>query len=78
MFCADEDEDVRGCVDILNEYLTGLRTFMKKYPWPAEGTKDHKEQAPVVDEKDEWDGLPTEVTPHLLYFFYQLRNVYHI
>ncbi|XP_019712775.1 spatacsin isoform X1 [Hippocampus comes] len=60
MHMSYEDEDVRCCVDILNEYLTGLRTFMKKYPWPAEGTKDHKEQAPVVDEEDEWDGLPTE------------------
>ncbi|XP_061669465.1 spatacsin isoform X2 [Syngnathoides biaculeatus] len=56
-----EDDDVRRCVDILNEYLTELRTFMRKYPWPAQGAKDDKEQASAEeDEKDEWDGLCTE------------------
>ncbi|XP_061620958.1 spatacsin isoform X2 [Phyllopteryx taeniolatus] len=53
-----EDEDVRGCVDVLSEYLTELRTFLKKYPWPAHGTKDHK--ASVEEEEDEWEGLHTQ------------------
>ncbi|XP_077424226.1 spatacsin isoform X2 [Vanacampus margaritifer] len=55
-----EDDDVSSCVDILNEYLTELRTFMKKYPWPADGAKDHKDLAPVEEDKDEWEELPTE------------------
>ncbi|XP_077371965.1 spatacsin isoform X2 [Festucalex cinctus] len=55
-----EDEDVRSCVDILNEYLAVLRTFMKKYPWPADGAKDRKDRAPVKEDKDEWEELPTE------------------
>ncbi|XP_061138808.1 spatacsin [Syngnathus typhle] len=58
-----EDEDVRGCVDVLNKYLAELRTFLKKYPWPAEGAKDHNDQPPGEEEEeevDEWDGLPAE------------------
>ncbi|XP_057692628.1 spatacsin [Corythoichthys intestinalis] len=53
-----EDKDVRNCVDVLNDYLMELRTFMKKYPWPAESTSEHR--APAKDDGDEWDGLPAE------------------
>ncbi|XP_077566374.1 spatacsin [Stigmatopora nigra] len=53
-----EDEDVRGCVDVLNEYLMELRTYMKKYPWPLE--EETKCSTPAKVDTDEWDGLPVE------------------
>nr|XP_061780996.1 spatacsin [Nerophis lumbriciformis] len=54
-----EEEDVRSCVDVLNEYLAELRTFMKKYPWPA-GGDTHKRDVPAETEEDEWELLPIE------------------
>uniref|UniRef100_A0A3Q3QXR4 Spatacsin C-terminal domain-containing protein n=1 Tax=Monopterus albus TaxID=43700 RepID=A0A3Q3QXR4_MONAL len=52
-----EDAGVRCCVEVLDRYLTELRSYMKKYPWPAGGdTSSHDFAAPM----DEWEQLPAE------------------
>nr|XP_057931633.1 spatacsin isoform X2 [Doryrhamphus excisus] len=58
-----EDEDVQSCVDVLNEYLAKLRTFMKKYPWPVGG--DTLKNDASAEEEDEWELLPIEELVHL-------------
>ncbi|XP_056272671.1 spatacsin isoform X1 [Pseudoliparis swirei] len=64
-----EDEGVRGCVDALDLYVTELRSYMKKFPWPAGGDatdsadriqKEKEEEEEEEAQRDEWEQLPTE------------------
>ena len=62
---ADEDAGVRSCVDVLDRYVTELRSYMKRYPWPAGGDVSCTDSAAPAQEEaleDEWEQLPTEVT----------------
>lgn len=62
---ADEDSGVQSCVDVLDQYITKLRTYMKRFPWPAgRDTTSTNSAAPAQEEvqEDEWEQLPTEVT----------------
>lgn len=66
---ADEDPGVQSCVDVLDQYVTELRSYMKKFPWPAGGdTSSTNSAVPGQKEvlRDEWEQLPTEVTFCLL------------
>ncbi|XP_029909066.1 spatacsin isoform X2 [Myripristis murdjan] len=53
-----EDVGVRSCVDVLDRYVTELRGYMKRFPWPAggDGTSTHTAAAP----QEEWELLPAE------------------
>ncbi|KAL7401647.1 hypothetical protein ABVT39_002603 [Epinephelus coioides] len=58
-----EDAGVRSCVDVLDRYVTKLRSYMKKYPWPVGGETSSTastDSAQVEAQRDEWDQLPTE------------------
>ncbi|XP_076027828.1 spatacsin isoform X2 [Genypterus blacodes] len=58
-----EDVSVQSCVDVLDRYVTELRSYMKRFPWPTGGdTSNTESAAPVqeVQEKDEWELLPAE------------------
>lgn len=62
---ADEDADVRSCVDVLDRYVAELRRYMQRFPWPAGGDASGADSADPVPEEaqeDEWAQLPTEVT----------------
>lgn len=64
LICADEDADVRSCVDVLDRYLIELRRYMVKFPWPAGGdaSSSSLERAQEEDaHEDEWEQLQTEV-----------------
>lgn len=65
---ADEDAGVRSCVDVLDRYVTELRSYMKRFPWPAGGDASNTCSADPAQEeaqRDEWEQLLTEVTfPH--------------
>lgn len=50
------------CVGILDRYLTELRRYMVKYPWPAVGdtsSLEHRTEEEV--QEGEWEELQTEV-----------------
>ncbi|XP_078112486.1 spatacsin isoform X1 [Sander vitreus] len=58
-----EDAGVRSCVDVLDRYVTELRSYMKRFPWPAGGdasSTDPADGAPEEAQRDEWEQLPTE------------------
>lgn len=55
----DEDAGVRSCVDVLDGYITELRSYMKRFPWAA-GSAGSADPA-AQEEVDEWEQLPTEV-----------------
>ncbi|XP_041795524.1 spatacsin isoform X2 [Chelmon rostratus] len=58
-----EDADVRSCVDVLDRYVTELRSYMKRYPWPAGGDTSSTSSADPAQEEaqgDEWEQLQTE------------------
>ncbi|XP_070687544.1 spatacsin [Pempheris klunzingeri] len=58
-----EDAGVRSCVDVLDRYVTELRSFMKRFPWPAGGDTSGTETAGPAEEggqEDEWEQLQTE------------------
>ncbi|XP_038561946.1 spatacsin-like [Micropterus salmoides] len=58
-----EDSGVRICVDVLDRYVTELRSYMKRYPWPAGGDTSSTNSADSAEEaaqRDEWEQLPTE------------------
>lgn len=50
-----------SCVDVLDRYVTELRTYMKRYPWPAGGTTSSSSTPAVEAPEDEWEQLTTEV-----------------
>ncbi|KAF0040785.1 hypothetical protein F2P81_006683 [Scophthalmus maximus] len=57
----DEDGGVRSCVGVLDRYVTELRSYMKRFPWPAGGdTTDSAAQTQREEPGDEWEELPTE------------------
>ncbi|XP_035497750.2 spatacsin isoform X3 [Scophthalmus maximus] len=56
-----EDGGVRSCVGVLDRYVTELRSYMKRFPWPAGGdTTDSAAQTQREEPGDEWEELPTE------------------
>uniref|UniRef100_UPI0037E77A2A spatacsin n=1 Tax=Semicossyphus pulcher TaxID=241346 RepID=UPI0037E77A2A len=58
-----EDAGVRSCVDVLDRYVTELRSYMKRFPWPAGGDTSSTNSADPSQEeaqRDEWEELPTE------------------
>ncbi|XP_075941335.1 spatacsin isoform X3 [Anarhichas minor] len=58
-----EDAGVRGCVDALDRYVTELRSYMKRFPWPAGGdasATDSADRAQEEAQRDEWEQLSTE------------------
>jgi len=66
---ADENSDVQNCVDILDRYITELRSYMKRFPWFTVGNT----ASAAVQEKvhsDEWEHLSTEVTFRCIMFLF--------
>ncbi|GAA6229551.1 spatacsin-like [Lates japonicus] len=58
-----EDAGVRSCVDVLDRYITELRSFMKRFPWPVGSDASSTDSAAPAHEEaqeDEWEQLPTE------------------
>ncbi|XP_028287766.1 spatacsin isoform X2 [Parambassis ranga] len=58
-----EDPGVQSCMDILDQYITELRSYMKKYPWYRGGDMPSiRATAPAQEEakKDEWEQLSKE------------------
>ncbi|CAK6975275.1 LOW QUALITY PROTEIN: spatacsin [Scomber scombrus] len=58
-----EDAGVQSCVDILDRYVTELRSYMKRFPWPAGGDTSSTETAAPAEkeaQEDEWELLSTE------------------
>ncbi|XP_073327338.1 spatacsin [Pagrus major] len=58
-----EDADVRSCVDVLDRYVTDLRSYMKRFPWPAGGDTSSTSSADPAQEeaqRDEWEQLQAE------------------
>uniref|UniRef100_A0A3Q3EM06 SPG11 vesicle trafficking associated, spatacsin n=1 Tax=Labrus bergylta TaxID=56723 RepID=A0A3Q3EM06_9LABR len=58
-----EDAGVQSCVDILDRYVTELRGYMKRFPWPAGGDTSSTHSADPAQEeapRDEWELLSTE------------------
>nr|XP_046249674.1 spatacsin isoform X2 [Scatophagus argus] len=56
-----EDADVHSCVDVLDRYVTELRSYMKRFPWPAGGdTSSTMCAAQEEAQADEWEHLQTE------------------
>lgn len=56
---------MKSCMDILDQYITELRSYMKKYPWSTGGDMSGiGATAPAQEEAkgDEWEQLSTEVT----------------
>ncbi|CAB1323585.1 unnamed protein product [Coregonus sp. 'balchen'] len=58
------DENLRKCVEILDSYVSDLRTFMKRFPWPtgADTFTLIPSPIPVAEEveNDDWCSLSTE------------------
>ncbi|XP_072242589.1 spatacsin [Leuresthes tenuis] len=56
-----ENSDVQNCVDILDRYITELRSYMKRFPWFTVGNTASA-VAPVQEKvhSDEWEHLSTE------------------
>lgn len=53
---------MRSCVNVLDRYVTELRSYMKKFPWPAGGdTSSSVDTDAEEGQQDEWAYLPTEV-----------------
>lgn len=53
---------MRSCIHVLHQYVTELRSYMKKFPWPAGGDTSSPTAAVEESGQDEWACLPTEVT----------------
>ncbi|KAJ7998352.1 hypothetical protein DPEC_G00221810 [Dallia pectoralis] len=65
----DLDENLQKCVEILDGYISDLRTFMKKYPWQTgpdtstpvpSPTPPPPTPPPVELDNDDWRSLSTE------------------
>uniref|UniRef100_A0A3Q1GBL6 SPG11 vesicle trafficking associated, spatacsin n=1 Tax=Acanthochromis polyacanthus TaxID=80966 RepID=A0A3Q1GBL6_9TELE len=63
---SNEDSDVQSCVDILDQYVTELRSYMKRFPWSAGGDMFNTNTTPAQEEAqgDEWEQLSTEELVH--------------
>ncbi|KAG8012997.1 Spatacsin [Nibea albiflora] len=58
-----EDAGVQSCVDVLDRYVTELRRYMKRFPWPVGGdtsSTSSADPAQVEEEEEEWKQLQTE------------------
>ncbi|XP_074533842.1 spatacsin [Halichoeres trimaculatus] len=58
-----EDTGVQSCVEVLDRYVTDLRSYMKRFPWPAGGDTSCSSNADPAQEevqRDEWEQLQTE------------------
>ncbi|KAM9854856.1 spatacsin [Aulostomus maculatus] len=56
-----EDAAVRSCVDTLDRYVTELRTYMKRFPWPAKGDSSRTDSPTEAEvQGDEWELLSAE------------------
>ncbi|KAM8860537.1 spatacsin [Synchiropus picturatus] len=56
-----EDVSVKSCVEVLDRYVTELRKYMKKYPWPrGDDISRMNSQSDQIREQDEWEFLSTE------------------
>uniref|UniRef100_A0A1A7YYA7 Spastic paraplegia 11 n=1 Tax=Iconisemion striatum TaxID=60296 RepID=A0A1A7YYA7_9TELE len=59
LLCSSHYEypDVQNCVEVLDRYVTELRSYMKKFPWsgPVGSTQRLEEE-----KRDPWEELPTE------------------
>ncbi|CAL9696536.1 unnamed protein product [Knipowitschia caucasica] len=51
-----DSADVQSCVEVLDQYLTQLRGFMKRFPWSNTRDQSNRDQT----SKDDWDHLSTE------------------
>ncbi|KAK7891255.1 hypothetical protein WMY93_023218 [Mugilogobius chulae] len=49
--------DVHSCVEVLAQYLTLLRSFMKRFPWTSSDSGGSRRDENTADE---WDQLPTQ------------------
>ncbi|XP_008279865.1 spatacsin [Stegastes partitus] len=60
-----EDSDVQSCVDILDQYVTELRSYMKRFPWSAAGDMLSTSTAAQEEAQgDEWGQRSTEEVIH--------------
>ncbi|XP_072290588.1 spatacsin [Eucyclogobius newberryi] len=50
-----DSADVRGCVEVLDQYLTQLRGFMKRFPWSSSSSGRSRRESSAADQ---WDQLP--------------------
>lgn len=72
----DDQPDVQSCVDMLDRYVTELRSYMKRFPWASSSA------APLPQEEaesDEWLQLSTEVTfRHILFSLGEKKQLFKI
>uniref|UniRef100_A0A8C8JD16 Spatacsin C-terminal domain-containing protein n=1 Tax=Oncorhynchus tshawytscha TaxID=74940 RepID=A0A8C8JD16_ONCTS len=58
------DENLQECVEILDSYVSDLRTFMKRFPWPTGGDTSTLVPSPIPVteevENDYWSSLSSE------------------
>ncbi|KAM4619363.1 spatacsin isoform 2-T2 [Polymixia lowei] len=59
------DSSLQGCLDVLDTYITELRTYMRRFPWPTGGDTPNMDpaappQEETQKEEDDWDFLTTE------------------
>uniref|UniRef100_A0A674AZK9 SPG11 vesicle trafficking associated, spatacsin n=1 Tax=Salmo trutta TaxID=8032 RepID=A0A674AZK9_SALTR len=58
------DENLQECVEILDSYVSDLRTFMKRFPWPTGGDTSTLVPSPIPVpeevENDDWSSLSSE------------------
>lgn len=62
-----QDSGVQNCINVLDQYVTELRSYMKRFPWSAgPDTSTTKAAAPAEEEaqQDEWEQLSTEEVVH--------------
>ncbi|XP_069570605.1 spatacsin [Brachyistius frenatus] len=59
-----EDLAVRSCTDILDRYVTELRSYMKRFPWSAAADTNNAAAAQEEAQQDEWEQLSTEEVVH--------------
>ncbi|XP_071396298.1 spatacsin [Centroberyx affinis] len=52
-----EDSGLQSCVELLDRYVTELRSYMKRFPWPAGGAAGGGAEEV---QGEEWDHLSTE------------------
>lgn len=57
--------DVQSCVEVLDRYLTELRSYMRRFPWSVKNDSSSTGSSSSgsgrgESEGDEWDQLPTE------------------
>ncbi len=60
------DVNLQECVQILDGYISDLRRYMKKFPWPdggdARASVCPNAPASIADTDQEWQSLSDEVS----------------